>query len=166
VLPHMNATIPLESEEARAALKAARAADLRVLLIPKVEGRYASVGTVAKIEDTGQTADGTPAAVVQGRYRAVFSNVEPDLGGGLFAEVDPRPDPTIVDEETRRLMTEYRAVVENILEIRGLPQIAQVLRTIENPGHLADMSGYSPDFSLERKVEILETLDVKERLQK
>jgi len=41
-----------------------------------------------------------------------------------------------------------------------------MLRGIENPGHLADMSGYSPDFSQARKVEVLETLDVEERLEK
>ncbi|HEX6348448.1 MAG TPA: endopeptidase La [Candidatus Dormibacteraeota bacterium] len=166
VLPHMNATIPAESEEARAALAAARQEDMRVLLVPKLEGRYATVGTVAKVEDTGQMPDGTPAAVVQGRYRALLGTVTPDLGGALFAEVEPHPDPTNYDEETRALAREYRAVVENILEIRGVPQIAQVLRAIESPGHLADMSGYSPDFSTERKVEILETLDVKERLTK
>src|SRR5947209_414607 len=166
VLPHMNATIPVESEEARAALAAAREEDLRVLLVPKIEGRYATVGTVAKIEDTGQMPDGTPAAVVQGRYRALVGTVTADAGGALFAEVEPRPDPTTFDEETRQLAREYRAVVENILELRGVPQIAQVLRAIENAGHLADMSGYSPDFSLERKVEILETLDVKGRLTK
>jgi ATP-dependent Lon protease len=166
VLPHMNATIPVESEEARAALAAAREEDLRVLLVPKLEGRYATVGTVAKIEDTGQMPDGTPAAVVQGRYRALLGTVTASTGGALFAEVEPRPDPTTFDEETRQLAREYRAVIENILDIRGVPQIAQVLRAIENAGHLADMSGYSPDFSLERKVEILETLDVKQRLTK
>src|SRR5437764_7884505 len=166
VLPHMNATIPAESEEARAALAAAREEDMRVLLVPKLEGRYATVGTVAKVEDTGQMPDGTPAAVVQGRYRALLGTVTAEVGGALFAEVEPRPDPTNADEETRALAREYRAVVENILEIRGVPQIAQVLRAIESPGHLADMSGYSPDFSTERKVEILETLDVKERLCK
>jgi ATP-dependent Lon protease len=166
VLPHMNATIPVESEEARAALTAAREEDLRVLLVPKLDGRYASVGTVAKIEDTGQMPDGTPAAVVQGRYRALLGTVTATTGGALFADVEPRPDPTTFDEETRQLAREYRAVIENILELRGVPQIAQVLRAIENAGHLADMSGYSPDFSLERRVEILETLDVKERLTK
>ncbi len=165
VLPHMNVTIALETPEAKAALKAAEAADMRVLLVPKVEGRYATVGTVAKIDDTGQMPDGTPAAQVTGRHRALFGDVTPDLGGALYAQVDPRPDPLSVDDQTRELAREYRAVVENILDIRGVPQIAQVLRAIENAGHLADMSGYSPDHSVERKVRLLETLDVKERLQ-
>jgi ATP-dependent Lon protease len=166
VLPHMNATIPVESEEARAGLIEAQKEDLRVLLVPKIDGRYATIGTVAKVEDTGQMPDGTPAAVVQGRYRALLGTVTAESGGALFAEVEPRPDPSTFDDDTRELARQYRAVIENILELRGVPQIAQVLRAIDHPGHLADMSGYSPDHSLERKVEILETLDVAERLRK
>jgi ATP-dependent Lon protease len=166
VLPHMNATIPVESEEARAGLIEAQKEDLRVLLVPKIDGRYATIGTVAKVEDTGQMPDGTPAAVVQGRYRALLGSVTVESGGALFAEVEPRPDPSTFDDDTRELARQYRAVIENILELRGVPQIAQVLRAIDHPGHLADMSGYSPDHSLERKVEILETLDVAERLRK
>jgi ATP-dependent Lon protease len=166
VLPHMNATIPVESEEARAGLIEAQKEDLRVLLVPKIDGRYATIGTVAKVEDTGQMPDGTPAAVVQGRYRALLGTVTAESGGALFAEVEPRPDPSTFDDDTRELARQYRAVIENILELRGVPQIAQVLRAIDHPGHLADMSGYSPDHSLERKVEILETLEVAERLRK
>jgi ATP-dependent Lon protease len=166
VLPHMNATLPVESAEGKAALAAARAGDMRVLLIPKLGGRYASVGTVAKIEETGQTPDGTPAAVVAGRFRAIFNDVTPDVGGALYAQIDPRPDPSAYDDSTRELATEYRAVLENILELRGAPQIVQFIRAIENPGQLADMAGYSPDWSVERKVELLETLDVKDRLTK
>src|SRR5438477_7930217 len=41
-----------------------------------------------------------------------------------------------------------------------------MVRGIDKPSQLADLSGYSPDLSLERKVEILEALDVEARLQK
>jgi ATP-dependent Lon protease len=50
--------------------------------------------------------------------------------------------------------------------MRGASAIAQILRGIDNPGHLADMAGYSPDLSMERKVELLETTDVVARLEK
>src|SRR5438445_757724 len=52
VLPNMVVTIPLEREDAQAALQAARAGDRLVLLVPRVEGRYASLGTVARVEDS------------------------------------------------------------------------------------------------------------------
>jgi ATP-dependent Lon protease len=166
VLPHMSATIPTASEDARTAIGAALQEESLLLLLPKVDGRYASVGVIAKIEEKGNLPDGTEVVAVQGRVRAVLGEVTPEPGGPLWAEVTPSPDPRTWSERATQLAHEYRAVVENILEIRGAAQIAQVLRGIENPGHLADMSGYSPDHSQARKVEILETLDVEERLEK
>jgi ATP-dependent Lon protease len=161
----MSATIPTDSEDSRSAVQAALAHDGLLLLLPKVESRYATVGVVAKIEEKGNLPDGTEVVAVQGRSRAVLGEVTPE-GGTLWAAVELSPDPTAWSERARELAHEYRAIVENILEIRGAPQVAQVLRGIENPGHLADMSGYSPDFSHARKVEILETIDVEERLEK
>ncbi|HET7875789.1 MAG TPA: endopeptidase La, partial [Methylomirabilota bacterium] len=166
VLPRMTATIPLSSEDAQSAIKAAFAADGLVLLLPKVESRYATVGTVAKIEERGNLPDGTDVVAVQGRSRAVLGAVTPEVGGALWAEVSVSPDPASWSDRARELAQQYRAIVENILEIRGAPQVAQILRGIENPGHLADMSGYSPDLPLGRKVEILETLNVEDRLEK
>jgi ATP-dependent Lon protease len=165
VLPRMSATIPLDSPDARGAVQAALAHDGLLLLLPKVESRYATVGVAAKIEEKGNLPDGTEVVAVQGRSRAVLGEVTPE-GGVLWAEVDLSPDPTSWSDRARQLAHEYRAIVENILEIRGAPQVAQVLRGIENPGHLADMSGYSPDLSQARKVEVLETLDVEQRLEK
>src|SRR5207245_401111 len=60
----------------------------------------------------------------------------------------------------------YRAVVENILEHRGARQVAESLRGITDPSAMADTAGYSPDLSFERKVEVLETLDVEQRLER
>jgi ATP-dependent Lon protease len=165
VLPRMSVTIPIDSEDARAAVQAALTQDGLLLLLPKVDSRYATVGVAAKIEEKGNLPDGTEVVAVLGRSRAVLGDVTPQ-GGALWAEVEMSPDPASWSDRARQLMHEYRAIVENILEIRGAPQVAQMLRGIENPGHLADMSGYSPDFSQARKVEVLETLDVEERLEK
>jgi ATP-dependent Lon protease len=166
ILPRMTATVQIDSQDARNAIKAALAGDGLLLLLPKVDGRYASVGVVAKVEEKGNLPDGSEVVAVQGRARAILGNVMPELDGTLMAEVDPSPDPNSWSDRARQLAHEYRAIVENILEIRGAPQVAQVLRGIEHPGHLADMSGYSPDLSMGRKVEILETLDIEERLEK
>ena len=63
------------------------------------------------------------------------------------------------------LAREYRAVLENILLSRGAGRIATQLRDITEPGRLADVAGYSPDLTLSQKVEVLETIDVEERLR-
>jgi ATP-dependent Lon protease len=39
-------------------------------------------------------------------------------------------------------------------------------RGLTDPGQIADTAGYSPDLSFEQKVEVLETIDVEERLEK
>jgi ATP-dependent Lon protease len=166
VLPHMNVTIQLDSAEAKAAVAAANLDSRQVVLLPKVGGRYASVGTVAKLEDTGSLPGGEEIVVVQGRHRAVVGKVEADVTGALVAEFRPVFDPNAPSDRARELMREYRAVIENILELRDARPIAQMLRGIENPGHLADMAGYSPDLSIEQKVELLEELDVEKRLEK
>ncbi|MGH7867102.1 MAG: LON peptidase substrate-binding domain-containing protein, partial [Candidatus Dormibacteraceae bacterium] len=70
VLPRMNATIPVDSEDAKRAVKAAVEGDGRFLLLPKVEGRYAEVGVIAKLEERGNLPDGTDVIVLQGRHRA------------------------------------------------------------------------------------------------
>ena len=67
---------------------------------------------------------------------------------------------------TRELEREYRAIVEEILELRGDDgRIAAFVRSITEAGALADTVGYSPDFSFEQKVRVLEAIDVDERLE-
>ena len=48
-LPGMVFTLALETDEARAAADAAGAAGGRLVLVPHVDGRYATVGVVAEI---------------------------------------------------------------------------------------------------------------------
>jgi ATP-dependent Lon protease len=98
--------------------------------------------------------------------RGVAGAAHTDHRGRLRVEVTEHPDTVPVDGRTRELQREYRATVEEILEIRGDDgRIASFLRSIVEPGALADTSGYSPDLSFEQKVRLLETLDVTERLE-
>jgi ATP-dependent Lon protease len=84
----------------------------------------------------------------------------------LWAEVTEYPDDIPTDEKTRELEREYRAVVGEILELSGDEgQIASFVRSIKEPGPLADTAGYAPDLSFEQKVRLLETFDVTERLE-
>jgi ATP-dependent Lon protease len=139
----------------------------RVLLVPKHEGEYASVGTVAEITDTVRLPGGGRAVALSGLHRGVAGAAETDSQGRLLVEVDERPDEAPAGEKVRELEREYRAVVEEILDLRGDDgRIAAFLRSISEPGALADTSGYSPDLTFEQKVELLELLDVQERLER
>src|SRR5438132_1543954 len=78
VLPGMVVTIPVEREEAGAAIAAAREGDGLVLLVPRVEGKYASIGTVAKIEDSRKLPNGVEVAILQGLHRASVGSAAPE----------------------------------------------------------------------------------------
>src|SRR5919112_891200 len=79
---------------------------------------------------------------------------------------EERVDEVPVDGRTRELEREYRAVVEELLELRGDDgRVAAFVRAIAEPGQLADTSGDAPDLTFAQKVELLETIDVRERLE-
>jgi ATP-dependent Lon protease len=165
VLPGMVITMALETDTARAAAAAAQAADGRLLLIPVTDGRYARVGVIAEITESGQLPGGIEALVVRGGPRATVGSGVPGTGDALWVQVEPVvPDePT---DETRELARQYRAVLENILDHRGAGRFGERLREITDPGALADVSGYSPDLTTAQKIEVLETTDVRARLER
>src|SRR6476659_10256038 len=163
VLPGMVVTLTIESPDAAAAIEAAAHGEL--IVVPWIEGRDARVGTVARVEEVGKIRGGAEAAVIRGLHRGVVGIGVPGTGSATWVQIEP------VEEDApgpraRALAGEYRATLETIVEARGLPQIAEFLRGIDAPGQIADMAGYSPDLSFERKVEILETVDVEQRLAK
>ncbi len=139
----------------------------RVLIVPRKDDEFASVGTVAEVAEHVRLPGGGHAVALSGLHRAIAGAAHSSPGGELRVEVTPHPDDEPVDGKTRNLEREYRAVVEELLELRGDDgRIAAFLRSISEPGTLADTSGYSPDISYEDKVDLLETLDVTERLEK
>jgi ATP-dependent Lon protease len=138
----------------------------RVLLVPRHDGAFANVGTVAEVADRVRLPGGANAVVLNGLHRGVAGAAHNLPDGRLMVEVEERLDSTPVDGRTRNLEREYRAVVEEILELRGDDgRIAAFVRSITEPGVLADTTGYSPDVSYEQRVELLLTLDVTERLE-
>ncbi|HTX46790.1 MAG TPA: endopeptidase La [Solirubrobacteraceae bacterium] len=138
----------------------------RVLLVPRHEQEFASVGTVAEISDRVRLPGGANAVALQGLHRGIAGAAQTMPDGRLYVEVDEQPDPVPVDGKTRNIEREYRAVVEEILELRGADsRVSAFVRSITEPGALADTTGYSPDIPYASKVELLQTVDVTERLE-
>ena len=163
VFPQMVVTIALETDEAKRAAAAAEQAGRRLILVPRVDGRYAKVGTIAQVENAGELPNGALAAVIRGVGRARVGTGSVGNEGALHVEVEPVDDPAPTERE-RELAKEYRTVVETILEHRGARRIGDVLAGVDTPGQLADMAAYAPDLELEQRVELLETIDVEARL--
>ncbi len=164
VFPHMTVTIPVRGEQS-AAVEAANQGDRRLLLVTRMEGSFAKVGTIARLQESGKLPNGTEVWMMAGERRARLGAGQADVGGALWVQVEEVPDEQ-PSEAALELAREYRALVENLLDIRGMQGAVQFLREARTPGHLADLAGYSPDLSLEQKLEILETLEVEERLRK
>ncbi len=164
ILPGMVFTMALETEEARVAVEAAGSAGGRLVLVPHIEGRYASVGVVAEIVERGELPGGALAMVVRGLSRGAIGTGVPGTGQALWVQVDPISEGPATETMTE-LAREYRAVLENILLSRGARQIAERLRDVTEPSQVADLAGYSPDLTLAQKVQVLETVEVEARLR-
>jgi len=164
VLPGMVFTMALETDEAKAAADAAGQVGGRLVLVPHVEGRYASVGVIAEILEVGELPNGPLAMVIRGVERATIGTAVPGTGQALWIQVDPVA-PVAETPTAHELAREYRAVLENILLSRGANRTAERLRDVSGPSQIADISGYSTDLTLAQKVEVLETIDVEARLR-
>jgi ATP-dependent Lon protease len=166
VVPGMVVNLSLDTPEARAAVEAAGRADQLLVLVPRIDGRFASVGTVAKVEQVDRLVEGGRIALVRGLSRATLGAGVAESGSTTWIQATATEDLNLDDERVEPLAVEYRAVLEGILERRGGRRLAQTISEIADPGALADTAVYSPDLSLEQKVEVLETLDVVQRLDR
>jgi ATP-dependent Lon protease len=141
--------------------------DDRVFLLPRRGREYAKVGLVAEVTERVQRSGRGFAVSLMGLHRGVpGAAASADRHGHLRVSVDERPDTTPPGRLTADLEREYRAVVEEILQLRGDDgRISSFVRSITEPGVLADTVGYSPDLTIDQKIDVLETLDVVERLK-
>ena len=163
ILPSMVVTVALETPEAQAAADAAATGDGHLLIVPRVDGRYASVGVIAKVESTGTLPGGTPALVIRALNRAHVGLGVVGTTDALWVTAEPatEAEPT---EHTTQLATELRATLKILFDRIGGRRLTEVLRGVEDPGALADLAGWWPDLSPERRIDLLEAVDVDARL--
>ena len=164
VLPHMTVTLAVEGDDQKAAIEAARQGNRLILLVPRIDGKFGTIGTAGRLGESADLPTGAEAFMIRGEYRARLGGGQADIGGALWVQADPIVDPDPPTERSLELAREYRAMLENLVESRGVPQVVQFLRAAKTPSHLADLAGYSPDLNTEQKLEVLETIDLEQRL--
>jgi ATP-dependent Lon protease len=174
LLPNMVVPIRLAGPDitgdARAAVEAAQAAAApgelpRVVLVPRLEGKYARVGTLGVVEQVGRLPGGDLAAVVRGTERVRIGAGTTGPGAALWVQVEVTAEPPYGDR-AKELAREYKGLVTTILQQRGLWQVVDTVAAVDDPSALADMAGYASYLTDEQKVWLLETPDVTERLEK
>src|SRR6267143_4450665 len=127
VFPNMGITLTIDVGD-----------DERVVLVPRHENEFLEVGTVAEVSERIRLPGGGHAVALSGEHRALIGAAQTGPAGELRVKVDERPDEVPVGKRTRELEREYRAIVEEILELRGDDgRISAFLRAIGEPGALA-----------------------------
>ncbi|MBW0089559.1 endopeptidase La [Pseudonocardia sp. KRD-184] len=164
VLPGMVVPVRLDDSEVQAAVDAAQSVDRKVLVVPRLDGRYAAVGTIAVLEQVGRLPSGERAAVVRGEGRAQIGSGVTGPGAALWVEATPVEDGPVTGHATE-LAKEYKALVVGILQQRGAWQVIDSVQQITDPGQLADTAGWASYLDLEHKAQLLAETDVVKRLE-
>ncbi|MEO5704874.1 MAG: LON peptidase substrate-binding domain-containing protein, partial [Candidatus Limnocylindrales bacterium] len=175
IFPEMIVPLQVGREKSVAALNAAVAEGGRIALVTQRQADQEDIadpsqlyviGTVAKIAQVVQLQDGTVRAIIQGQGRMRlhgFATTEPFIR----ARVEELTEESSKDVEVQALMRSVQAQVEQYVQAGAPvpPEAAIAARNITEPGLLADMTAYSPDMTTEQRQELLETIDVAERLK-
>jgi ATP-dependent Lon protease len=174
VFPYTVVTIPLDDENEPAAQHALNG-DRMVLLVARredvddespLELQLHRVGVVARIEQSGKLPNGATGIVVRGIVRGVLGEIVQQTPFVRYSYTE-RPDQIEPTPEIESLAMDVHAAIDAVLDRREVPmEIRNFVRSIEDPGHLADNTGYSPDYTFAERQDLLETFDVVERLRK
>jgi len=164
VLPGMVVPLRLDEAEIQSAVDAAGSADRKVLVVPRLDGKYAAIGTVAVLEQVGRLPSGEKAAVVRGETRAQIGAGVTGPGAALWVEATLVPDQPVTGRMTE-LAKEYKALVVGILQQRGAWQVIDSVQQITDPGQLADTAGWASYLDIEHKARLLAETDVLKRLE-
>ena len=175
VFPHTIATLPLDDENAAAA-NASLKNDRLVLLVARradadedapLALQLHRVGVIARIEQAGTLPNGTSGIVVRGIVRALLGEEAQSTPYPRFAFTE-RADVVERSEDMAALTDQVHAAIDAVLDLRPeVPQeIRNYVRSIKDPGQLADNTGYAPEYTFEERQDLLETFDVAARLLK
>src|SRR6185436_6398816 len=175
IFPEMIVPLQVGRDKSVAALNAAVADGGPIALVTQRQAEQEEIndpselypiGTLAKIAQVVQLQDGTVRAIVQGQSRLRvhgFTQTAPYLKASISELADESPSGVEVQALMRTVQTQIEQYVANGAPVP--PEAAVAARDITEPGLLADMVAYSPDMSTEQRQELLETVEVTERLK-
>jgi ATP-dependent Lon protease len=172
ILPHMAAPFEIENETMLAAIREAQQTGYLLLLFahkqgdeerPLIDNKYLPIGVLARVQTDERL--GNSAVILHGETRAALGECIQERPF-LQYTCQPLPDPDTWDEETNHLKQELLSLLEVFIDLSpNIPDsLIEYIRSIENPGALADHTAYTPEYTRQQRVNILTTTDLKERL--
>jgi ATP-dependent Lon protease len=164
LLPGTVVTMTLDDANRAAVTAAATSPDRRVVLVPRIDGRPATIGVIAQVENVGQLPGGGEAAILRTLQRArLGASINVERSGELLG-VEPLTDGRAtprVEAEAREL----RVVLEEIALLRRSRRLPEILRSVGDPGSLADAATAWSDTSPDHKLTVLEATEVGARIE-
>ncbi len=133
---------------------------------PGIDDLY-MIGTVATIMKMVKMVDGSQRIVVQGicRFKLVeFTSTEPHLRAKILPIFEEYQKDIEIDAMYLNLKNLYKKAVEMAPYLSS--ELSQIASQMENPGNLVDLIGSTINIGVAEKQEILEKIDLKERLKK
>jgi len=177
VYPHMVIPLFVGRESSIRALDAAMSADKQILLVAQRsaevdepgEGDMYRVGTLATILQLLKLPDGTIKVLVEGGERASIHSLEAVEKDYFVASIETHADEEIEEEQERQVLV--RSVIEVFEQYvklnKKVPQeILSSLSGIDSASRLADTIAAHMSLKLEEKQDLLETLNVRQRLER
>jgi len=174
VFPHMVVPLFVGREHSIQALNTAMAGSRDIFLSAQREAKTDEpseddiypVGTISHIMQLLRLPDGTVKVLVEGRRRARIERFEQGDGHFrvLLSELVEEPAEVVeIEALVRSVKTTFEAY--SGLEKKIPPEMAVTVSEIEDPGKLGDVLAAQLNLKLEDKQGLLETTDVKGRLE-
>ena len=175
VYPHMVIPLFVGREKSIKALEAAMENDKQIFLgaqksasqdDPSADDIY-SIGTLSTILQLLKLPDGTIKVLVEGVERAEIDHF---IDGAPFfkATVGVIPSVGLPEREGEVLVRSVLGQFDQYVKLNNKvpPEILSSLSTIDEPGRLADTIAAHMSLKIEERQEVLEFLDVRERLER
>ncbi len=133
---------------------------------PDIEDLY-TVGTIGTIMKMVKMVDGSQRVVIQGlcRFKLIeFTQREPHLRAKILPIFEDYQKDIEVDAMYINLRNLFKKAIDMAPYLSS--ELSQIATKVENPGNLADLIASTINISVLEKQEILERIDLKERLRK
>jgi len=178
IMPRIPVPLQIGQGKSFRALERAMEGDREVLLIAVPESEIEAyknghpqqlppIGVIAKVEEFVKLPDDSVRIILEGEARALIGELVQN-DPFYMVRCTPHPDPEQDGPSIEALMAEVKSQVEEIISF--MPEVSQeavaFVQRIAEPGHLADVVVYGPAFEFEDKLDLLNTLDPVERLEK
>ena len=126
-----------------------------------------TVGCAARVLKALKHSSGNYSLILQGLTRIKLESVT-QTGPYLKAKIKRLDEGVVSDDEAEALSMSLRDIAKQVIQLMPeLPREAgSLIDSITAPGALADLVAHNLDAPVEEKAQLLETVDVKERIRK